>query len=807
MGKKRIELQGISKSYYSETSVTQALRKIDLSFYEGEFVAITGESGSGKSTLLNIIGGMDGFDEGEMYIDGLPTFPFDEQDWEDYRRNRIGYVFQDYSLIGHYSVLYNVMSALLVMGKGQEESKEIAARYLDKVGLKGYETHRASELSSGQKQRLSIARALAKQTGILVADEPTANLDSETGGQIIRLLKELSQDTLVIMVTHNFSQAEPYVTRKIRIHDGMLISDVAVHEGISEASEEASSLSDDAGQRRGDVTLELSEESAAKAGEAVESKQKESGTGTGEEAENEPKEAADAKNKIAAEAAAVKADRKKEFLWQNQLAARFARMNRKTQRGRAFMFIMFLFVISTISFLFFGELYLHKDDIDTKIYAQKAFYQQNPNRIVISHKDGSVLTEEELEELRKLAYVRQVDSCDLASDINFYMEQNRDYRFVYGKSSPNSMGENKQVKFLNEDHFMRSADCITEKDLAAGSLPQSRNEVVIYGEEDQIGKKINFYFSANNLWGPNEYYLTVLTVSGVLKEETEQAYFSRELGQMFAICSEPDLYRIIYFYDVRIGDYTYKPWLIPVISDDLSEGVIRVASSWDVTQQAPNSGEIIFRYEDFENGKLIESEEETVLNLSENHKSSGIFLEVSESVFYRHYTPKTLQASVYIVSYAKTDSVIRKLEKLGYQAVSTYRVSTTDYDPVKANERLVIIGICAAGLLMLLMVGILILRALMKIRLKDYFVLKFIGAKMQVIRKINYYEICGYCVTAMLMTVVIMCILWIAKVPVIWEMMWYYTSAAYLLFVLYNLLLSCLTVLAFNHLLKGRLNA
>lgn len=173
MEKAKIELQNISKSYYSEAAVTQALRKISLTFVQGEFVAITGESGSGKSTLLNIIGGMDSFDEGEMLVNGRPTFQYTENDWEEYRRNQIGYVFQDYSLIGHYTALDNITAALLIMGKSKEEARTTAMEYLKRVGLKGYETHPATELSSGQKQRLSIARALAKNTGIIIADEPT----------------------------------------------------------------------------------------------------------------------------------------------------------------------------------------------------------------------------------------------------------------------------------------------------------------------------------------------------------------------------------------------------------------------------------------------------------------------------------------------------------------------------------------------------------------------------------------------------------------------------------------------------------
>ncbi|MDE6567499.1 MAG: ATP-binding cassette domain-containing protein, partial [Lachnospiraceae bacterium] len=162
MARERIRLQNVSKYYYSETFITQALRKIDLRFEMNEFVAITGESGSGKSTLLKIISGMDGFDEGEFYIDDQPTSQYDDDDWERYRREKIGYIFQDYSLIGHYSARDNIVSALLIMGWERQEAIWKADRYLQRVGLAGLEEQKASKLSSGQKQRLSIARAVAR---------------------------------------------------------------------------------------------------------------------------------------------------------------------------------------------------------------------------------------------------------------------------------------------------------------------------------------------------------------------------------------------------------------------------------------------------------------------------------------------------------------------------------------------------------------------------------------------------------------------------------------------------------------------
>jgi len=220
-----LKLQNVSKYYSSNEVVALGLRKVNLEFNLGEFVAVTGESGSGKSTLLNVISGLDSYEDGEMYVNGEETSYFSIEEWEAFRRQYIGFVFQSYNIIDSYSVLENVLIALTIQGYDKETRKERALKLIDQVGLSTHVHHKASKLSGGQKQRCVIARALAKDCPIIVADEPTGNLDRESGRNILSLLKEISKDKLVIVVTHSFDEISEYATRKIRLFDGEVVED------------------------------------------------------------------------------------------------------------------------------------------------------------------------------------------------------------------------------------------------------------------------------------------------------------------------------------------------------------------------------------------------------------------------------------------------------------------------------------------------------------------------------------------------------------------------------------------------------
>ena len=224
-----LRLVDIGKIYVSENNVSVGIRGVNLSFDRGEFVAITGASGSGKSTLLNVLSGMDTYEEGELFIEEQPTSHYVQSDWEEYRQKYISFIFQEYNILESFTVLQNVELALMFI-KDPKQRRERALELIERVGLTKYKKQKGSHLSGGQKQRTVIARALAKDSPIILADEPTGNLDSETSAEIIKLLREVSVGKLLIMVTHNFDQVADVATRHVRIYDGSVESDRMIAE-------------------------------------------------------------------------------------------------------------------------------------------------------------------------------------------------------------------------------------------------------------------------------------------------------------------------------------------------------------------------------------------------------------------------------------------------------------------------------------------------------------------------------------------------------------------------------------------------
>ena len=235
-----LELKKITKVYKTDDFVQKALNDVSICFRKNEFASILGPSGSGKTTLLNIIGGLDQYDDGELIINEVSTKNYKDKDWDSYRNHRIGFVFQSYNLIMHQSVLANVELALTLSGVSKSERRKKAISALKKVGLAKHIKKRPSQLSGGQMQRVAIARALVNDPDILLADEPTGALDSETSIQIMDIIREIAQEKLVIMVTHNPELAEEYSSRIIRLKDGKIVDDSNPYDGSDNTKFEVS---------------------------------------------------------------------------------------------------------------------------------------------------------------------------------------------------------------------------------------------------------------------------------------------------------------------------------------------------------------------------------------------------------------------------------------------------------------------------------------------------------------------------------------------------------------------------------------
>lgn len=801
----RIKLQNISKYYYSETAVTQALQGINLEFRMGEFVAITGESGSGKSTLLRIISGMDTFDDGELYVDGQPTFQYDEDDWEEYRRTKIGFVFQDYSLIGHYTAKENIVSALLIMGVPEKEAGDKAIHYLERVGLSAQRDQRASKLSSGQKQRLSIARALAKDTDIIVADEPTGNLDSETGAQIVKLLRDLSQDHLVIMVTHNYEQVEKYVTRKVRLHDGSLILDVSENMDTNQKSEVSENMDTD---QKSEVSKNMDTDQKSEVSENTDTDQK---SEMSENVDNNEK-TSDGK----------KSESNEERLRDRTIGRIFVRMNAVRQPEKIALFMGFFLAAAIVSFLFIGQLLMNADDIYTKKYSATSFARKDDKRISIRRKDQKFMTKKDIDQLTKMKHVVSVDQYDIVNDVNYYFEEGKDYRQEYGynrmsTSNEGGLYDSQNVEYVKKDQYMRSSSCLKKSDLVKGSLPKKIDEVVLYDRgKYKVGDTITFFYTSDVLWSSTENYIQrKMKVSGLLKNKDKQVYFSPEICTMLQSTVTGGKVFYEYAYNQQLGKYQGQATLWPIVGDIVKkdnelcvsgayEAAVYRAEDNDLTLLDQSGLLHIDQYDKDMKSKDVKQIE----NVETGEKINGCganFAEVSQNIYEKYYRTESRQASVYITSYAKMDHVLKALDKAGYEAVSTLRFGADEYDSDLVQERLRTIGIAVAILLVMMAAEILILRSIFKIQIKDQKILKFMGMSTKLIGKINYMEMRRYSITAIIVVAVVMNVVGIF-VPALRAMLYYYEWPGYLAYFMYNYVAAMVMVAAFNHLLKGKVS-
>lgn len=781
-----IKLANLSKYYYSGNSVALGLRKVNLDFAEKEFVVITGESGSGKTTLLSTISGLLPYEEGELYVEGKPTSHFDEEDWESYRKEYIAFVFQNYNLIDSYTVLENVMAVLLIQGIDKKSAKETALNYLEKVGLTDYITHHASELSSGQKQRLSIARALAKNTKIIVADEPTGNLDAENGKQVMELLSKLAQDRLVLVVTHNYEEAAPFASRKVRIYDGEVVEDIQINKR-SEADKESPTTEEKLQQ-------------------------------------------------------VVRISPKK-------IGHIFTAMELSARKRRGILFTSLLFFVAVATFLFFGNVLANLDDTSTRVYTNEAFSNIDERRIAVRHSDGSPMTEEDLKVLEALENVEEVDLYGLSNDIFYFCEEGNDYtvNIVHTNAGFAEEGEatyEKSIYLEKYEKFVRSASCLTQEDLAYGTLPEGINEVVLYTEDESLlGSTITCLFSDAKNWPTNTYCRLEMTVCGILKEETTQYFFSDATAKMLSLSAyeysqgyycynrvsgektedglitryngSMQLQSLAFYTDDTYQGETKYHVVLPRELFDVGEQIFGVSFYFKTSKDGGYEGydfllesDIVLPYGytkagNTPTGGVSEEYIESACSIGEEaHLSSNYMLLISRELYDEmtadFYSP---QASVFVSDYAYVDDVMKVLNDAGYEAVSPYRIGAIAYDEAKVTERLVTLGLSIAALIVLLVLETFILKALLKNGKNDCLVLKSIGMEQQILGRVQINTMLCYCVMGF---VPMFIVAWILNeyVPQVHALVVYYRIYHWVILLAMNLMAVFVTACLHNRHLK-----
>ena len=353
-----IKLKNVSKFYYSKGIIASGVTRINLDLDVGEFVVITGESGSGKSTLLNVISGLDTYEEGEMYIEGKETSHYTATDFEGYRQKYISSIFQSFNLVSSYTVYQNVALAMQIDGRPSAEIKAKVPAIIEKVGLSAYKNRKVSKLSGGQKQRVAIARALAKETKILVADEPTGNLDSASAAGIVDLLTGISKDKLVIVVTHNYDQFKDHATRVVKMHDGKIVEDT----GVKKAADKPA------------LQEVLAEEETAQ--EAV---------------QRDPKEDRPERRKSVSYGTQVRLGLRNTF----NLPAKFL-----------LLLLVFLFVVSAVTSQYVSV--KQAQDVVSETGWNSFFMHYDPSRIIVERQDRAAFTKADYEALENAPHVEKV---------------------------------------------------------------------------------------------------------------------------------------------------------------------------------------------------------------------------------------------------------------------------------------------------------------------------------------------------------------------------------------------------------------
>lgn len=751
MANHMIELKKASKFYSNKDTVSTGFSRVDLMLDIGEFVAITGESGSGKSTLLNVISGLDTYEEGEMYVAGQDTSAFQVEDYEAYRKKYIGNIFQDFNLVNSYTVYQNIELVMLISGKRKNECKGKIEELIDLVGLSEFKNAKVSKLSGGQKQRVAIARALAKDAPIIVADEPTGNLDSKSADLVIKTLKKVSRSKLVIIVTHNYEQVEEYITRKITMHDGKIIEDrklktssdmrdmsegFSSYLGLDSASSSGASNSgasnSGSGQQSSEVlnSAVLSSEASGSASDAPTS---EASNFEGRRTRRQiKKRQIDSESKGNEDSVEIKS---MNFGSQLNLG-----MRNTFNIFSKFMLLLIVYLfISTAVTSQYASTKASITDMD-KIGYNQYFADLRRNRVVVTKEDGAYFTDEEVKKIEKNELVDQVVSNDIQLDTLGAIPTEQAY--INGPVRTYTGGEKIIVKY--------------------GKLPENDNEVMIAVYNDHYQARA-IKKSAKDMIG-KEYYLdgvnegeelltSKVKIVGIafINRDKNAAQDSFETGRLYVNSNTNKIIasKMLARQSGLLMDYNGKKQEIRAgegsdllrPSANVSKGKAYIFESHAGFYK---NGEALYKPLNITSnglhetsslnltvGKVVNSENaKKALGIEKDYyEEASTHIYINEDDYYALYSNENYQVSAFAKNEKDVKELSDSLSKSGYKVLPIKETLTNPDSIVYFVLKLLQLAIFMAMIIVLFFISYAVIRLIMKSRNTYYSTLRILGAK------------------------------------------------------------------------------
>lgn len=716
MEKAILQLESVSKFYTSGQNVVVGLNSVTLAFHTGEFVAITGESGSGKSTLSHVLSGILPYESGEMYINGRPTSHYDGTDWERYRRDNISFISQNYGILPGATVLMNVVSALRLTGMDKIQAREAAQQILEQVGLWDLKKRRAAKLSSGQKQRLSIARALAKPAPILIADEPTGNLDPENSTKVIELLAQAAKTRLVLLVTHEYDEAKDHVTRHIRLQDGRVVMDASVRE-------------------------------------AEPTKAKEAPVRT-------------AKRSLSGYVASLQL--RSRPVWAAIMALFFTLT----------AFAVFAFLGTFIIALDDTDTRIYDDSAFANGARNRIVVTTIQKKPLTQQDYDAIVNTPYVQALERNGYVTDVQysyrkDIDYEEKYSIHTEGNPDApiyvietTYIIKKGAPYMQ----TVPELPADAAF----------LQEGTLPESFYEIIAHRSCGyQVGDRVMVFLTNPKFWGENVYLKLNFTVTGIT-DYGEGLYFSDDVGrfcqqaakignQFYAFIPEDTSVPYIPVgwedrADALEGmDFTLTDEECRLPSSLVVQYMNRVDSELRISFALPNINLLGTETDPLLLGNRVTLKTQKpqyvyddttgegfpIYSREHGHKWHTRLIEVSANTFDKMtWQAASEQVSITIEDYAYTDQVLGALEEKGYIALSPFRLGSTQQNAEKAQQREQTLTVCILALLAVFGLQLVLLRALFSIQTESYQMLRNLGlvskdAKLSILWQVLIFTVLG----------------------------------------------------------------